>query len=242
MVGLCLEQDPSKRPSAEKLLKHSFFRSCNKGCDFLVKKLLQGLPSVEERFKEKKTLEENCSEGFCLEESVVKQRRISGWNFNLEGFELDPVFPSERFGIEDEVVKQVRCGGDMIIREKGGGESSDASNSSSPGQVLNGGGGGGGVAREGMVGSLVVLKKSLEDQRENVVNMIGILDGGGVEEGSNDSSWEMISLREEQLMQVIDKLRMELDNEKKKNFELGLELEFLKLQLSNEIVMAGFGP
>ncbi|KAK3009865.1 hypothetical protein RJ639_011879 [Escallonia herrerae] len=233
MVGLCLDQDPSKRPSAEKLLKHSFFRSCNKGCDFLVKNLLQGLPSVEERFKEKTTVEENCSEGFCLEESVVKQRRISGWNFNLEGFELEPVFPSERFDIEDEVVKQVRFGGDMIIREKGGGESSDASNSSSPGQVLNGGGGGGGVDREGMVGSLVVLKKSLEDQREKVVNMIGILGGGGVEEGSNESSGEMISLREEQLMQVIEKLRMELDNEKKKNFELGLELEFLKLQLSS---------
>ncbi|GJT78677.1 serine/threonine-protein kinase BLUS1 [Tanacetum coccineum] len=51
MVGLCLDQDPLRRPTATKLLKHYFFKNC-KGCDFLVKNLLQGLPSVELRFKE----------------------------------------------------------------------------------------------------------------------------------------------------------------------------------------------
>ncbi|XP_059441072.1 serine/threonine-protein kinase BLUS1-like [Corylus avellana] len=50
MLGWCLRQDPSKRPSAETLLKHRFFKNC-KGSDFLVENVLQGLPSVEERFK-----------------------------------------------------------------------------------------------------------------------------------------------------------------------------------------------
>jgi len=50
MVASCLHQDPSKRPSAEELSKHSFFKNCMDS-DFLVKNVLQGLPSVEERFK-----------------------------------------------------------------------------------------------------------------------------------------------------------------------------------------------
>ncbi|KAL2454932.1 Serine/threonine-protein kinase BLUS1 [Abeliophyllum distichum] len=132
MVGLCLDQDPSKRPSAEKLLKHSFFKN-SKGPDFLVKTLLQGLPTVEKRFKEMKTqmpLSLNKTEEEDDDESVSenpKQRRISGWNFNEEGFKLDPVFPSDH--------KQVTFGGETIIKDKGK-ESDGSSNSSSPEQVL----------------------------------------------------------------------------------------------------------
>jgi serine/threonine-protein kinase OSR1/STK39 len=53
MLVSCLQQDPSKRPSAETLLKHPVFKNC-KGSDFLAENVLQGLPSVEEiqeRFK-----------------------------------------------------------------------------------------------------------------------------------------------------------------------------------------------
>ncbi|KHN01788.1 Serine/threonine-protein kinase OSR1 [Glycine soja] len=53
MVASCLDQDPSKRPNADKLLKHPSFKN-RKGTDFLVKNVLQGLPSVEKRYKESK--------------------------------------------------------------------------------------------------------------------------------------------------------------------------------------------
>ena len=145
MVGLCLDQDPSKRPSAEKLLKHPFFKNCNKGPDFLVKNVLQGLASVEERFRVHKTLqslkpvisnEDSADED---EDDVIssqreKQRRISGWNFNEDGFKLDPVFPTES-NEDDSVVKQVRFGGETIIIKSH--NNNNNNNHSSLGQAEN---------------------------------------------------------------------------------------------------------
>jgi serine/threonine-protein kinase OSR1/STK39 len=111
MVASCLHQDPSKRPSAETLLKHSFFENCG-GSDFLVKNVLQGLPpSVENRRSGGEALvdgqlvalkrdlgeqRETVSNLIDLEmPSDSARRMISGWNFNEERFELDPVFPTE---------------------------------------------------------------------------------------------------------------------------------------------------
>ncbi|KAI3469717.1 hypothetical protein Pfo_026380 [Paulownia fortunei] len=237
-VGLCLNQDPSKRPSAERLLNHPFFKNC-KGPDFLVKNVLQGLPNVEQRFRGieiQRPLslndedEDNSSSG-----ENVNQRRITGWNFNEEGFELDPVFEGDR------VVKQVTFGGETIIPGKGNGDSSDGSNTSS-GHVegsddkagnASGGDGittaasstlGGGVDKEVVLDGLLFLNKSLDDQRQQVGQLIASIQGDETAETS----------REEQLMQVIEKLRAELENEKKKRVAVEMELESLKLQLSKE--------
>ncbi|CAK9183873.1 unnamed protein product [Ilex paraguariensis] len=261
MVGLCLDQDPSKRPSANKLLKHSFFKNC-KGSDFLVKNVLQDLPTVEKRFRGTKLQrlasmnktddEDEDEEGLFLGDNM-KQRRISGWNFNIHDFELHPVFPIERE--DDKIVKQVCFGDEMIIPDKGG--DSDVWNSSSPEEAVGGtlvvGQGredleneqhkegclvgedeitvvptaalrGGGGDREGMMRSLLFLKTSLEDQRQKVMDLIALLQG---------KEWVELS-REEQLMQIIANLRMELESEKKKNSELEMEVEFLKLDLSGE--------
>ncbi|KAJ0034365.1 hypothetical protein Pint_24634 [Pistacia integerrima] len=244
MVASCLHQDPSNRPSAEKLLKHFFFKNC-KGTDFLVKNLLHGLPSVEERFKGGKNSHKNGSDGEDTGSELVKQRRISGWNFNEEGFQMEPVFPTE--AKDDTVVKQVRFGGETIIpdNKSSGSDYSGQCNLSSPKQdgeeaqvVTQGesegdnreltasasesmggsGGDGGEVDREAMVGGLVALRRSLDEQRQQVSNMIVLL-GGEVS-------------REDQLVQLNDRLRMELEAEKQKNFELEMELEFLKLQIS----------
>ncbi|KAI8578731.1 hypothetical protein K450DRAFT_245242 [Umbelopsis ramanniana AG] len=48
MIDLCLNKDPAKRPSAEKLLQHSFFKQAKKK-DYLVKTLLASLPPLDQR-------------------------------------------------------------------------------------------------------------------------------------------------------------------------------------------------
>lgn len=303
MVALCLDQDPTKRPTAGKLLKHPFFKN-SKGSDFLVKNVLQGLPSVEERFILQSMINKNGhdDEDDDVEDGQnVKHRRISGWNFNEDGFELDPVFPTE--SKEPSNAKQVRFGGETFIRNKGGesGESSPSStghireenqvdihgenasvqnrdsNPSSSGKVgahceaasvqdrgsepsgsnpkLSGqieedtkvqvgtqcecssvqdrgvepGGSNPsslgqvevGIDRESMLRNLLLLTKSLDEQKKKVVDLIVLLGGEEVAELSRD----------DQMVQLIEKLKMELEFEKKKNFELEMELEFLRLQI-----------
>ncbi|RGB32500.1 kinase-like domain-containing protein, partial [Rhizophagus diaphanus] len=48
MIDMCLHKDPTKRPSAEKLLSHPFYRVAKRK-DYLVSKILQHLPPLEER-------------------------------------------------------------------------------------------------------------------------------------------------------------------------------------------------
>ncbi|XP_059441073.1 serine/threonine-protein kinase BLUS1-like [Corylus avellana] len=148
----CLQQDPSKRPSAETLLKHPVFKNCG-GSDFLVENVLQGLPSVEERFKQLKTNNNGDDE-----------IRVCGLSFKEDGFKLDPVFPTE--STDDSAVKQVRFGGESVTIEDDGGESGELS-PSSPGQVVeeaaqvgcySGG--------EAVPVDLVSMKRSLEEMAQ----------------------------------------------------------------------------
>ncbi|PIA36501.1 hypothetical protein AQUCO_03400417v1 [Aquilegia coerulea] len=102
MVASCLSPDPSRRPTAEKLLKHPFFKNCRSG-DFLVRSVLQGLPTVEERYKEslrsqhdpQAAIDDDEDDEESLVAPVEKHRRISGWNFNERVLEMDPVFPTQ---------------------------------------------------------------------------------------------------------------------------------------------------
>jgi serine/threonine protein kinase len=48
MVDLCLQRDPQKRPSCDRLMQSSFFKSAKKP-NFLVSALLNGLPHITER-------------------------------------------------------------------------------------------------------------------------------------------------------------------------------------------------
>ncbi|KAL6293523.1 hypothetical protein ACE6H2_001665 [Prunus campanulata] len=288
LVGCCLDQDPNKRPTAERLLRHSFFKNC-RGLDFLVKNVLLGLPSVEERFKKTRALgglmkekginseddedEEEDDEGSSARQRA-KDRRISGWNFNEDEFALDPVFPVEPQG--DSSVKMVPFGGETIIQDRGG-ECSE-SNPSSPGRVgeeaksenagvigaereamavgehsenvgeIRGLLGGGGVDEEALVGALsgnvvggldketimgkvVAFIGSLDQQRQTSMTLLSAL--RGVE------AWEVS--REEQMRQVIERLKVELANERERNFQLEMELEFLGIQISGAYSSSGAG-
>lgn len=45
MIASCLVKDPMKRPSAKKLLKHTFFKQA-RSQDYIARKLLEGLPAL----------------------------------------------------------------------------------------------------------------------------------------------------------------------------------------------------
>ena len=50
MIANCLVKDPTKRPTAKKLLKHSFFKQARSN-DYISRKLLDGLPTLGDRTK-----------------------------------------------------------------------------------------------------------------------------------------------------------------------------------------------
>ncbi|XP_010024012.2 serine/threonine-protein kinase BLUS1 [Eucalyptus grandis] len=261
MVASCLCQDPSRRPTAEKLLKHSFFKNC-KGSEFLAKHVLKGLPSVEDRHRQAKillSLSMNKGGGDGGEEDDGaesgdpeggKHRRISGWNFNEEGFELDPVFPNE-VALHDSSAQQASFEGEGMDRDNVAGLKgpfelagyTDQSSASSPTRAANESedecsdhqgsvqvaihNAAQGFDKDVMIGSLALLKRSLEDELQKVNSLMSLLGGGGDRRGVE------IANREEQLVQVIDKLRAKLESEKKKNFELERELECLQHQISS---------
>jgi len=215
MVASCLDQDPSKRPTADKLLKHPFFKNC-KGTDFLVKNVLQGLPSVEKRYKESKVSEhadggehDDDDDGDDDDPAMqVKERRISGWNFNQDGLELDPVFPNDDGGAK-EVVEKV----EEHVNVDGSGSESVV-------------GGGGVKKREKMLATLNVLKGSLEQELLEVKFLVNMIRG---EEESDEVANDHGEEKE------ISRLRAALENERKKNLQLELQLHTCKLQLSSPL-------
>ncbi|GKU92727.1 hypothetical protein SLEP1_g6419 [Rubroshorea leprosula] len=90
MIASCLVKDPSKRPSAKKLLKHSFFKQ-GRSNDYIARTLLEGLPSLGDGVRALKRKEEDMlaqkkmPDGEMEELSQNEYKRgISGWNFNLE--------------------------------------------------------------------------------------------------------------------------------------------------------------
>ncbi|GMP73185.1 hypothetical protein CsSME_00031013 [Camellia sinensis var. sinensis] len=89
MTASCLVKDPSKWPSAKKLLKHSFFKQARSN-DYILRTLLEGLPALGDRLKALKRKEDMLAQkkipdGQMEEMSQNEYKRgISGWNFNLE--------------------------------------------------------------------------------------------------------------------------------------------------------------
>ncbi|KAJ0243143.1 Protein kinase superfamily protein [Hirschfeldia incana] len=90
LVALCLVKDQTKRPTAEKLLKHSFFKNA-KPPEICVKKLFVNLPPLWTRVK---TLQDKDAAQLALkgiasaDQDAISQseyqRGVSAWNFNVE--------------------------------------------------------------------------------------------------------------------------------------------------------------
>ncbi|KQJ98661.1 serine/threonine-protein kinase BLUS1 [Brachypodium distachyon] len=145
MVASCLCHDPSKRPSAEKLLRHPFFKGC-RSKDYLVRNVLVVVPSIEERCNEDEDTEEllccacaSAGEARCVSPchrqqtattNIVKNRRISGWNFNADAPQkgdeqrfLGPFDDDEDDDMDERGA--CKCAGDeeedkeMIIQQQG---------------------------------------------------------------------------------------------------------------------------
>jgi serine/threonine-protein kinase OSR1/STK39 len=90
MVAACLVKDPKKRPSSEKLLKHSFFKNA-RSTDYLARTILDGLSPLGDRFRTLKAKEAALllqNKSLYGDKDQLSQqeyiRGISAWNFNLE--------------------------------------------------------------------------------------------------------------------------------------------------------------
>ncbi|XP_026660529.1 serine/threonine-protein kinase OSR1-like isoform X2 [Phoenix dactylifera] len=90
MIAMCLVKDPSRRPTAEKLLKQPFFKQA-RSHDYIVRKILEGLPSLGDRFQALKQKEadlfaqKKMLDGEKEEMSQNEYKRgISSWNFDME--------------------------------------------------------------------------------------------------------------------------------------------------------------
>eukprot|EP01018_Ginkgo_biloba_P005812 Gb_23850 [translate_table: standard] len=90
MIAMCLVKDPMKRPSAEKLLKHSFFKHARSN-EYLARTVLDGLPPLGDRLRTLKLKEADrlAQKKMPYEEKEERsqneyKRGISAWNFDLE--------------------------------------------------------------------------------------------------------------------------------------------------------------
>ncbi|PHU08353.1 Serine/threonine-protein kinase fray2 [Capsicum chinense] len=105
MVAMCLVKDQTKRPTAEKLLKHIFFKKV-KPPELSVKKLFADLPSLWKRVK---TLQDKDAAQLALkkmpssEQEAISQseyqRGVSAWNFDLD----DLKFQASMVQDDDEI-------------------------------------------------------------------------------------------------------------------------------------------
>lgn len=90
MVAMCLVKDQTKRPTAEKLLKHSCFKHA-KPPELSVKKLFSDLPPLWDRVKAlqlKDAAQLALKRTPSSEQEVISQneykRGVSAWNFDIE--------------------------------------------------------------------------------------------------------------------------------------------------------------
>ncbi|KAI9020677.1 kinase-like domain-containing protein [Phycomyces nitens] len=105
MIDTCLNKDPTKRPSAERLLQHAFFRQAKKK-DYLVKSLLAGLPSLDQRPRKK------------IPHRHVTITKTDEWDFNEDDDDDSQQTdqPAESIPPQKPPVKRHISFGDVVVR------------------------------------------------------------------------------------------------------------------------------
>jgi serine/threonine protein kinase len=126
MIAMCLVKDPAKRPTAEKLLRHSFFKHARTP-DYIARNVLDGLAPLWERVKALKVTdaarlaEKKMPFDEQEERSQTEYKRgVSSWNFNVEDLKAqaaliqdDDDSPPQTVKGDDELSKQLaQDGGD----------------------------------------------------------------------------------------------------------------------------------
>ncbi|KAL2516665.1 Protein kinase superfamily protein [Abeliophyllum distichum] len=107
MVAMCLVKDQTKRPTAEKLLKHSFFKNA-KPPELSVKKLFADLPPLWKRVKDlqlKDAAQLALKKMPSAEQEAISQseyqRGVSAWNFDVEDLKLQASLLQEEDDIQE---------------------------------------------------------------------------------------------------------------------------------------------
>lgn len=125
MVAMCLVKDQAKRPTAEKLLKHSFFKHA-KPPELSVKKLLADLPPLWDRVKAlqlKDAAQLALKRMPSAEQEAISQseykRGVSAWNFDVEDLKAQAALVQEEDDLaeikeSDESVKSAAGNKDAL--------------------------------------------------------------------------------------------------------------------------------
>lgn len=233
MVAACLSQDPSKRPPAGRLLRHPFFKNC-KSPEYLVKNVLQVVPPVEERFKDISINSNSAS-------PIVKVRRVSGWNFNEDVLEMDPVFPTDNddkctitcVQHHGEQIEDKACCPDSIVMEVNKINAKEEQElpkdvcTSPPNSTV--------VPKQLLIPNLISLLNSLDVQRVMVKNVLACCGGMAVdEEKFRDQREQQLLVVVQRLQQTVDELNIQLQQELRRNAYLEAALDSIRKKGSAE--------
>ncbi|KAF5734956.1 serine/threonine-protein kinase BLUS1-like isoform X1 [Tripterygium wilfordii] len=126
LVAMCLVKDQAKRPTADKLLKHSFFKYA-KPAELSVKKLFADLPPLWNRVKslQLKDAAQLALKRMPSAEQEAKsqseyQRGVSAWNFDIEDLKSQASLVQDDDDMaelreEDEIMKSAVT--DKVLKE-----------------------------------------------------------------------------------------------------------------------------
>ena len=127
-VSLCLQKDPSKRPTAAKLLEHKFLKEAKKA-DWLAKTLLDNIPSLGERTKalaerEKRRRQESANavgeEQKEAASAEAYKHGVSNWNFDVEDLKAQAAALDDPLVSEADAIAAANAVANMNLGDKKG--------------------------------------------------------------------------------------------------------------------------